>query len=173
MVKYAENWFESLINKLVLLSLLAIIVMLLLDFVFKNPVLEPYYPVIDIVINSIFIIDLAHIFRKRVSLGSFLYHNWLDIIACIPLNQFFRAAKLIRLTRISKLVTRQGKAVKLLPQAARLKRLTWIQGLKIFSKETEVDKHIDYTKDKIFDLKLMKLDHELNKIYTIITEKKF
>ncbi|MBN2457963.1 hypothetical protein JXB31_02420 [Candidatus Woesearchaeota archaeon] len=173
MVKYAENWFESLINKLVLISLLVIIAQLVLELGFKIEFTKSYTLISDSIINSIFIIDLVHIYRKKDSVKTFLTQNWLDIIACIPLNSLFRAVKLVRIARVAKIVARQGKATKLLPTATKLKRFSLVHTTKLFSKETEVDMHIDFTKDKIIDLKLSKLDHEMNKIYNIINNYRY
>ncbi len=163
MVKYAKNWFEKLVNKLVLLSLLAIIV----TFVWRSPFLEPYYFFIDIIINAIFLIDIGLIFQKRKSFRSFLFTNWLDIIACIPFNSLFRAAKLARLARLFK-AAGQGKAISFIPKFARLKVWLRLKGFKAFSRETDVSKHIKETMDNILELKLRKIDREMDRIYKIL-----
>lgn len=163
MVRYASKWFEKLINKLVLLSLFVIIII----FFVKESFIGPYQFTIDIIINAIFIIDLGLIFQKRKSFRSFLLHNWLDIIACIPFNLLFRAAKLVKLARLFK-VARQGKTISFIPKFARLKVWLWLKGSKAFSKETDVSKHIKETMDNILELKLRKIDREMNRIYKIL-----
>ena len=163
MVRHAGGWFEKLINKLVLLSLLLIVIML----VWKDSFLEPYYDYIDITINIIFLIDLGFIYKKSKSIKSFFVHNWLDVVACIPLSSIFRYAKFVRLLR---LVTRQGKIALFVQRAVRLRFWKGYKAIKVFSKETDVNKHLEEVKDRLVMLELDRIDKEIARIYRILAE---
>ncbi|MFW5990768.1 MAG: hypothetical protein ACOCQX_00930 [Candidatus Nanoarchaeia archaeon] len=162
MVRYAENSFERIVNKLVFISLFVIVVMLIFD-VFSlvngtaNPLREAVLP-LGIIINIIFLIDLLIIFRKRTSIPEFLRHNWLDIIAVIPFD-IFRLAKVARVAKLSRWakLTNQGRLINFFSRIQ-------INGAKLFSKETEFNKHVDKTRDKIFDMKLNKLEQEMDSL---------
>jgi len=168
MVKYAENWVQKLVNNLVIISLIAIIVLFILFLTGKDAFLEPYLVSIDIIINAIFLIDLGFIYQKRKSVRSFLYHNWLDIIACIPISFTFRAVKLVRLVRVSRVITRQSKFVRLTSKIPRLRITTWLRGSRAFSKEANVRQHLQDTRDSITQMQLNKIDKSMNRIYKIL-----
>jgi hypothetical protein len=159
MVKYAENSFERIINKLVIISIFVIIIMLFIEllqyieYIPKNYVYTEIFLIIDRFIILIFIIDLYFIYKKRSSFKSFLKKNWLDILACIPIN-FFRTAKIFRLNKLN-----------IIAKTILISRTT-----KLFSKETDIDNQIEYTKEKIFNLKLNKNEKEMNKIIRQINE---
>lgn len=164
MVRYTENSFEKLVNKLVFISIFAILIILFLDLLsllkdsFTNP-LAQYSVSLGLAINIVFLTDLVLIFRKRDSVWSFVKHNWLDIIAVLPLD-LFRVAKVARVAKLARFsrVAKEGKIFKLLP------KVIYLRGAKVFSKETDFNKQLEKTRDKLFDMKLKRKDSEMKKL---------
>lgn len=164
MVRYAENSFENLVNKLVFIAIFVILITLILDLMafvfesFSNPV-AGFSMTLGIIINLIFLTDLLLIFRKRSSYKSFFKKNWLDIIAVLPFD-VFRLAKVARLAKLARFtkVAKQGKILRFVP------KVLYLRGAKVFSQETDFNKQVDRTRDRIFEMKLKRIDSEMNRL---------
>ncbi|MGM5482083.1 MAG: hypothetical protein ACQESF_01345 [Nanobdellota archaeon] len=165
MVRYAENSLERVVNKLVFISIFFILVMVIMDILsfflnsFQNP-LSQVSVILGFMINLIFLVDLLLIFRKELTIASFFKNNWLDIIAVLPFDMF-RLAKIARLSKLARFtrLTKETRLFRFIP------RIFYLRGAKAFSKETDLNRQLERTRDRIFELKLKRKDSEMEKLY--------
>ncbi len=62
-----------------------------------------YFNLADFFIMAVFIVDLFFLYDSEKGVGYFIRHNYMDIIAAIPMMPFLWVAKVFRATKIIKL----------------------------------------------------------------------
>ncbi|MFP4403274.1 MAG: hypothetical protein ACOC3X_00975 [Nanoarchaeota archaeon] len=137
MIKYT-NKFERIINKLVIISIIAILIMLFIEFILKKTKYLEIFLIIDLFINLIFVIDLKINYKKRKSFKSFLKNHFLDIIACIPFNNLFRTVKIVsKITIFLKIISKNSSILKIISKTPIIKIILISKSAKILSKKNE------------------------------------
>jgi hypothetical protein len=134
-----RHYLENIWDVIVLIAVACVFVILILQMPVFD--IEQAFPGItsildnfDLFIVGIFIIDLVVIFRQSKSVKDFLVHNWLDLIAVVPIVNFLKIARAVK---IIKIFSRAEKSVK-----ASSKLLKANRGAKFFSESSGFNRMI-------------------------------
>ncbi len=94
-MKKGFHKLEHLVDKLIPYALLALLVVIIITFFFKDiaHAYEHWIEIADITIISLFVIDLIFKFIRVRKVKTFIRSYWLDIIAVFPFYLFLRAAE--------------------------------------------------------------------------------
>jgi len=100
------NWAKVVWETLVTLSLIAIIILLIIEFFFHpdEKLLEKMH-IVDIFALSFLFVELAYDFYRAENKVKFVKKEWLLILSFLPFGMMLRVAQLFRSTRVIKLLS--------------------------------------------------------------------
>lgn len=95
------NWAKVVWETLVTLSLIAIVILLIMEFFFHpdEKLLEKMH-IVDIFALSFLFVELAYDFYRAEDKVKFVKKEWLLIISFLPFGMLLRVAQLFRSTRV-------------------------------------------------------------------------
>lgn len=93
------------LNLLVFVLSVYILLALLIDTIFKLPAqISRLLYFSDNVICAIFFYDFCFRFYKAENKAKFMHWGWIDLLSCIPVIEYFRAGRIVRLIRVFRII---------------------------------------------------------------------
>ncbi|MBT3865538.1 hypothetical protein HOF78_00355 [Candidatus Woesearchaeota archaeon] len=94
-MKKGFHKLEHLVDKLIPYALLALLIVIIITFFFKDlaHTYEHQIEIVDIIVISLFVVDLGFKYIRVRKIKPFIKLYWLDILAVFPFYLFIRAAE--------------------------------------------------------------------------------
>ena len=120
---FSDSSFEKIWGITIIVAVAISLIQVFLEIFYNMSAYLVWIEILDMIIISLFFVDLMILYEKANTLKQFFTRNIFDIVAIIPSVRFLRMFKIIRATRIIKVFKSTTKLAKLIRVTKRVEEL--------------------------------------------------